>query len=81
MVVEWREQSLREAGDLVLADPSLLAARPVLDLGEVLDGRHRLRRGADDIVVLKSVGVGLEDLAIAGLAYRRLTGEPARPGA
>lgn len=81
IVVEWREQSLREAGDLVLADPALLASKRVVELGEVLDGRQRLRRGADDIVVLKSVGVGLEDIAIAGLAYERLAGEPVLPAA
>jgi ornithine cyclodeaminase len=73
VVVEWKAQALREAGDLVLADPALLAKVPVLELGAVVAGNAAARRDPADIVIFKSVGVGLEDVAVAGLAWRRAT--------
>lgn len=71
-IVEWKPQSLREAGDLLLAAPAVREALEVVNLGDVLAGREPARRTPDDIVVFKSVGVGLEDVAVAGLAYERL---------
>lgn len=75
VAVEWREQSLREAGDLALADPQALTAAKVVELGEILAGRARGRTSDDEITVYKSVGVGLQDIALAGLAYRRIVGQ------
>lgn len=72
IIVEWREQAAREAGDLLLADPAALDWSKVVELGAVLDDRVELRGHADDVVILKSVGVGLEDIAVAGLAYERV---------
>lgn len=72
VVVEWRPQSLREAGDLVLADKAVLPDSKIVELADVLLGKAG-RRHADDIVIYKSVGVGLEDIALAGVAYRRIT--------
>ncbi|MGO4306987.1 MULTISPECIES: ornithine cyclodeaminase family protein [unclassified Cupriavidus] len=73
VVVEWRTQSLREAGDLVLADKAVLPDSKIVELADVLLDRQPVRRHADDIVIYKSVGVGLEDIALAGVAYRRIT--------
>lgn len=75
VAVEWREQSLREAGDLVLADPAALPTEKVVELGEILAGKARGRSSDDEITIYKSVGVGLQDIALAGLAYRRIVGE------
>lgn len=72
-IVDWREQTLREAGDLVQADPAVMAAIPVVDLGTALRDATVTRRLGGDVVVFKAVGVGLADLAAASLAYRRLT--------
>jgi len=72
VVVEWRPQSLREAGDLVLADKAVLPDSKIVELADVLLDKP-VRRHADDIVIYKSVGVGLEDIALAGVAYRRIT--------
>lgn len=72
VAVEWREQSLREAGDLALADPQALTAVKVVELGEILAGRARGRTSDDEITIYKSVGVGLQDIALAGLAYSRI---------
>jgi ornithine cyclodeaminase len=74
-VVEWREQALREAGDLLLAAPGVLAGKRVIELGEALAGTARVRTAGGDVVLFKSVGVGLEDIAVAGLAHARLAAD------
>lgn len=74
VVVEWKPQSLREAGDLVLLSPEARAQMRLLELGDVVAGQVAARGGPDDIVVFKSVGVGLEDVAVASAAWRRATG-------
>ncbi|TWG86031.1 ornithine cyclodeaminase [Cupriavidus gilardii J11] len=72
VVVEWRPQSTREAGDIVQAADGVLPDGKLVELADVVLGRVTPRRGDDDIVIYKSVGVGLEDIALAGLAWRRL---------
>lgn len=72
VVVEWRPQSLREAGDLVLADKDVLPDHKIVELADVLLDTRPVRQHADDIVIYKSVGVGLEDVALAGIAWQRL---------
>ncbi|WP_422650312.1 Ornithine cyclodeaminase [Cupriavidus sp. H18C1] len=72
VVVEWKPQSTREAGDIVLAGQGVLPESKLIELADVVLGRAQPRRGEDDIVIYKSVGVGLEDVALAGLAWRRL---------
>ncbi len=74
VAVEWKRQTLREAGDLVLAAPDALPEGKLVELGALVSGRAAGRRDARQIMVYKSVGVGLEDVALAGLAYRRITG-------
>jgi ornithine cyclodeaminase len=71
--VEWRPQSLREAGDLVLADKAVLPDAKIVELADVLLETRAVREHADDIVIYKSVGVGLEDVALAGVAWQRIT--------
>lgn len=71
LVVEWRPQSLAEAGDVVLAGPGVLPDERIVELADVLAG-NVLRSTADELFIYKSVGVGLEDVALAGLAYRRI---------
>lgn len=72
VAVEWRQQSLREAGDLAMADPAALPAEKIVELGEILAGKSAWRRTAQGIAIYKSVGVGLQDIALAGLAYSRI---------
>ncbi len=72
VIVEWREQTLAEAGDLVLAAPDVRERLEVIELGDVLAGKRAARTRDDEIVLFKSVGVGIEDVAVAGLAYQRL---------
>lgn len=73
VAVEWRQQSLREAGDLVMADPAV-PEKKIVELGELVTGKAQGRRRDDEITLYKAVGVGLEDVAIAGLAYRLISG-------
>lgn len=72
VAVEWRPQSLREAGELVQAAEGALPEEKIVELAELVTGQARGRLGQDDITIYKSVGVGLEDVALAGLAWRRL---------
>ncbi|HET9653356.1 MAG TPA: ornithine cyclodeaminase family protein [Usitatibacter sp.] len=74
VIVEWREQTLQEAGDLLLAPAELRSRLRIVDLGDVLAGKAPARESGDDIVIFKSVGVGIEDVAVAGLAYGLLKG-------
>lgn len=71
IAVEWLPQTLREAGDFVLANTGLRLPDRAVELGALVTGQHPGRRHADEITLYKAVGVGLEDVALAGLAYQR----------
>jgi ornithine cyclodeaminase/alanine dehydrogenase-like protein (mu-crystallin family) len=65
VVADSREAVLREAGDVLLAGAAVHA-----ELGDVLAGTMRVPPGAR--IVFESVGVAVEDVAAATLAYNRL---------
>ncbi len=73
IVVEWRKQSLNEAGDLVLAPAQLNIEKKIIEIGELLSeescGQWINEQG---IKIYKSVGVGIEDISLAGLAYEKI---------
>jgi ornithine cyclodeaminase len=68
VIVEWKAQALAEAGDLLKLGPAVRDRLQLLELGDVLAGHVPARRSRDDIVIFKSVGVGIEDVVVAGLA-------------
>jgi len=72
IAVEWLPQTLREAGDLVLARPGLVSPDKLVELGALVTGQAPGRQHDEEITLYKSVGVGLEDVALAGLAWHRL---------
>ncbi|WP_372387346.1 ornithine cyclodeaminase family protein [Xanthomonas axonopodis] len=74
VVVDWRQQAMQEAGDLVLADPECLPESKVVELSAVLT-QPPLTHSPTDITIYKSVGIGLQDIAIAGLVYARITAQ------
>jgi ornithine cyclodeaminase len=74
IAVEWRTQSLREAGELVQAAPGVVRPDKIVELGELVAGQAPGRMSDEEITLYKSVGVGLEDIAVAGLAWRRIAG-------
>ncbi|RTL44431.1 MAG: ornithine cyclodeaminase family protein [Burkholderiales bacterium] len=70
VAVEWHTAAQREAGDIVRAAPGVIAPERLVELGELLVAPRP--RGPRDIVVYKSVGIGLEDVALARLVAHRL---------
>ena len=76
VIVEWKPQSLLEAGEIVqgLQDSSLDMAR-IKDLPEMLAGKSSWRQHPDHIMLFKAVGVGLSDLVAARLAVEALLGD------
>ena len=72
VAVDWSQQALKEAGDLVLADPACLGGGKLVQLSDLITGAATGRRDDGDITIFKSVGIGLQDIALAGLAWRRL---------
>jgi ornithine cyclodeaminase/alanine dehydrogenase-like protein (mu-crystallin family) len=71
VVVDSKEQAKHEAGDLVPAvDAGALQWADVAELGDVIVGQARGRETAADVTLFKSLGVGIEDVVTAGLAYQ-----------
>ncbi|WP_269531515.1 ornithine cyclodeaminase family protein [Chitinimonas sp. BJYL2] len=70
IVVEWLPAAQSEAGEFVRAGAGVIDPAKVVELGTLL----AQPAVADDqaIVVYKSVGIGLEDIALAKLVYDRL---------
>lgn len=71
LVVEWKPQAQQEAGDLLLCQPGTFAWDQVWELGQIVDGSSTYQRQPDDLVIYKAIGVGIEDIALSGLVYRR----------
>jgi ornithine cyclodeaminase len=72
VAVDWAQQAWQEAGDLVLADRASLPAAKVIELADVVTGAAAGRRSDNEIAIFKSVGLGLQDIALAALAWKRL---------
>ena len=81
VLVEWKPQSLVEAGEVVLGLSSgALDRGRIADLADLYAGRTAWRGTDDEIVVFKSVGIGLADVACGWLALQR-SGLANPPGA
>jgi ornithine cyclodeaminase len=76
IVVEWKEQARMEAGGLVHA---VAAGRrswdEVAELADVLRGHAPGRNGPEEVTLYQSVGIGLEDVAVAAVAWARAEAE------
>lgn len=58
--------ALAEAGDLQpLLEKGRLHVRQLVELGDVLVGRHNGRQSADEITLFESQGLAIQDLAVA----------------
>jgi ornithine cyclodeaminase len=71
IVVEWLPAAQAEAGEFVRAAPGTFDPARVTELGKLLVKGTPYERRAGDIVIYKSVGIGLEDVALAHLVYER----------
>lgn len=71
VVVDFREQVLGEAGDLMHAIESgaIVPEDVAVELGEVVTGAAPGRTTDDEITLFKSVGVAIEDIAVASHVY------------
>jgi ornithine cyclodeaminase/alanine dehydrogenase-like protein (mu-crystallin family) len=70
IVVDSKEQARFEAGDLLPAiDEKLIHWADIHELGKVLVGHFPGRQTADEITLFKSMGVGIEDVVVAGKVY------------
>lgn len=68
--VEWLPAAKTEAGEFVLAAPGIITDEKIKELGQCIV--QAPPRNADDILIYKSVGIGLEDIAIAKLIFDKL---------
>jgi alanine dehydrogenase len=73
--VDSRAGALAEAGDIVLpiAEGVFDASKIAGELGELAAGRIAGRASRDEVTIFKSLGMAVEDVAAAHLAYRRAT--------
>ena len=66
IVVDSRETALKEAGDLLPAlEKGRLSERVLVELGEVIIGRHPGRSSASEITLFESQGMAIQDLSLA----------------
>ncbi|MEM0173579.1 MAG: ornithine cyclodeaminase family protein [Sulfolobaceae archaeon] len=72
VVVEDIEQAKEEAGDLILAyKMKMLEWSKLIPLSSIILDKIRPRESQDDITVFKSVGIGLEDVAVMISLYEK----------
>jgi ornithine cyclodeaminase/alanine dehydrogenase-like protein (mu-crystallin family) len=76
LYVDSRAGALAEAGDILIpiAEGALDASAIVGELGEVVAGRAPGRTSPREVTIFKSLGMAVEDLAAARLAYDRAAG-------
>src|SRR5262249_52308968 len=74
IVVDSKDQARLEAGDFVqaLEDGSIHWA-DVHELGQVIVGRYTGRAHPQDVTLFKSLGIGIEDVAMAARVYQKAT--------
>ncbi|HEY8021210.1 MAG TPA: ornithine cyclodeaminase family protein [Thermoanaerobaculia bacterium] len=73
LFVDSRESALAEAGDLLLAIAEGAVGKDHIqgELGDLVAGRLRGRRGEDEITLFESLGLAVEDLAAAHHVYEK----------
>jgi alanine dehydrogenase len=72
IVVDSKDQARLEAGDFVqpLEEGSIHWAA-IHELGHVIVGRYTGRARSQDVTLFKSLGIAIEDLAVAARVYRK----------
>ena len=67
LFVDSRAAALQESGDVMPFGPDHIRG----EVGEVAGGSAAGRRSAEEVTLFKSLGLAVEDVAAAGLAFRR----------
>ena len=76
LVADMVEEVLGETGDLLAAEAAGVDARvKTVALADVVSGRHPGRRTVDQVVLYKSVGSAVQDLAVAEMCVRAARGQ------
>jgi len=70
IVVDTREGVFGEAGDAFVAR-DVVAGKPVRELAELVSGAAMGRSDPKEITLFKSVGTGIQDIALAAMIYER----------
>jgi len=72
VVTDQTAACLAEAGDLIipLREGAITEAHIAAQLGEVIVGRKPSRTAEDEITLFKSVGLAIQDIAVAAQVYR-----------
>lgn len=72
IAVDTRETALREAGDLAPAlEKGRLHERQLVELGDIVSGRHPGRPDAAALTLFESQGLAIQDLALGFSLYER----------
>src|SRR3954451_11662794 len=71
VIADVLEEVLHDSGDLVAAREQGIEPSGVASLADLVRGRAPGRTGAEQVVLYKSVGSGLQDLAVAAMCVRR----------
>jgi ornithine cyclodeaminase/alanine dehydrogenase-like protein (mu-crystallin family) len=70
--VDDPDQARIEAGEFIdLVAAGRLSWSTVRSLSDIVRSEHPARRSTTDLTVFKSLGIGIEDLALAAVVYRR----------
>ncbi|HWG45968.1 MAG TPA: ornithine cyclodeaminase family protein [Gemmataceae bacterium] len=76
VVVDSKDQARLEAGDFQQAlDDGSLHWADVRELGQVIVGRYPARKHPPDVTLFKSLGIAIEDVAVAARVYARAVAE------
>jgi ornithine cyclodeaminase/alanine dehydrogenase-like protein (mu-crystallin family) len=76
VVVDSKDQARLEAGDFQQAfEEGVLHWSDVRELGPVIVGRYPVRKHAQDVTLFKSLGIAVEDVAVAARVYARAQAE------
>jgi ornithine cyclodeaminase/alanine dehydrogenase-like protein (mu-crystallin family) len=72
VAVDSKDQARAEAGDFQQPlEDGTLHWSDVRELGQLIVGRYLARKHPEDITLFKSLGIALEDVAVAGRVYAR----------
>ena len=76
VVVDSKDQARMEAGDFTQAiEDGALHWSDVRELGQVIVGRYAVRKHAQDVTLFESLGIAIEDVALAGRVYQKAVAE------
>jgi ornithine cyclodeaminase/alanine dehydrogenase-like protein (mu-crystallin family) len=76
VAVDSKDQARLEAGDFQqLLDDGSLRWADIREIGQIIIGRYPGRRHENDVTLFKSLGIAIEDVAVAARVYARAVEE------